>query len=108
MKDPTHSSLKYSLQFSEHFLIFTMVNTRTHLTGRRFSEASRRNIHHPPNFIRERRMVFYNHLPRHTVSANDEGTLADRIGWVIVHPNLYSHVEAQISHLPEVKDLIDI
>ena len=108
MKDPTHSSLKYSLQFSEHFLIFTMVNTRTHLTGRRFSEASRRNIPRPPNFIRERRTVFYNHLPRHTVSANDEGTLADRIGWVIVHPDLYSHVEARISHLPEVKDLIDV
>ncbi|KAJ8455645.1 hypothetical protein ONZ51_g12371 [Trametes cubensis] len=62
----------------------------------------------PPNFIRERRTVFYNHLPRHTVSANDEGTLADRIGWVIVHPDLYSHVEARISHLPEVKDLIDV
>ena len=108
MKDPTHSSLKYSLQFSEHFLIFTMVNTRTHLTGRRFSEASRRNVPRPPNFIRERRTVFYNHLPRHTVSANDEGTLADRIGWVIVHPDLYSHVEARISHLPEVKDLIDV
>ena len=108
MKDPTHSSLKYSLQFSEHFLIFTMVNTRTHLTGRRFSEASRRNIPRPPNFIRERRTVFYNHLPRHTVSANDEGTLADRIGWVIVHPDLYSHVEARISHLPEAKDLIDV
>ena len=85
-----------------------MVNTRTHLTGRRFSEASRRNIPRPPNFIRERRTVFYNHLPRHTVSANDEGTLADRIGWVIVHPDLYSHVEARISHLPEVKDLIDV
>ncbi|KAJ8488098.1 hypothetical protein ONZ51_g3764 [Trametes cubensis] len=53
-------------------------------------------------------MVFYNHLPRHTVSANDTGTLTDCIGWVIVHPNLYSHVEARISHLPEVKDLIDI
>ncbi|KAJ8473513.1 hypothetical protein ONZ51_g7817 [Trametes cubensis] len=62
----------------------------------------------PPNFIRERRTVFYNHLPRHTVSANDEGTLADRIGWVIVHPHLYSHVEARIAYLPEVKDLIDI
>ncbi|KAJ8462184.1 hypothetical protein ONZ51_g11061 [Trametes cubensis] len=62
----------------------------------------------PPNFIREQRTVFYNHLPRHTVSANDEGTLADRIGWVIVHPDLYSHVEARIAHLPEVKDLIDI
>ena len=85
-----------------------MVYTRTQLTGRRFSEASRRNIPRPPNFIRERRTVFYNHLPRHTVSANDEGTLADRIGWVIVHPDLYSHVEARIAHLPEVKDLIDI
>ncbi|KAJ8461980.1 hypothetical protein ONZ51_g11194 [Trametes cubensis] len=53
-------------------------------------------------------MVFYNHLPRHTVSANDEGTLTDCIGWVIVHPNLYSHVEALISHLPEVKVLIDV
>ncbi|KAJ8469943.1 hypothetical protein ONZ51_g8663 [Trametes cubensis] len=64
-----------------------MVYTRTQLTGRRFSEASRRNIPRPPNFIR---------------------TLADRIGWVIVHPDLYSHVEARIAHLPEVKDLIDI
>ena len=85
-----------------------MVNTRTQLTGRRFSEASRRNIPRPPNFIRERRTVFYNHLPRHTVSGNAEGTLADRIGWVIVRPDLYSHVEARISQLPEVKDLIDV
>ncbi|KAI0653715.1 hypothetical protein C8Q70DRAFT_1059032 [Cubamyces menziesii] len=56
---------------------------------------------------RERRTVFYNHL-LHTVSYNDEGTLADRIDYVIVHPDLYSHVEASISHLPEVKDLIDV
>ncbi|KAJ8490083.1 hypothetical protein ONZ51_g2561 [Trametes cubensis] len=55
----------------------------------------------------ERRTVFYNHL-LHTVSYNDEGTLADRIDYVIVHPDLYSHVEASISHLPEVKDLIDV
>ncbi|KAJ8473216.1 hypothetical protein ONZ51_g8005 [Trametes cubensis] len=85
-----------------------MVYTNTRLTGRRFSEATRRNIPRPPNFIRERRTVFYNHLPRHTVSCNDEGTLADRVGWVIVHPDLYSHVEARIAHLPEVKDLIDV
>ncbi|KAJ8488619.1 hypothetical protein ONZ51_g3413 [Trametes cubensis] len=68
-----------------------MVNTCTHLTGCRFSEASRRNIPCPPNFIHKWRTVFYNHLPRHTVSANDKGTLADHIGWVIVHPDLYSH-----------------
>ncbi|KAJ8455823.1 hypothetical protein ONZ51_g12317 [Trametes cubensis] len=85
-----------------------MVYTRTQLTGRRFSEASRRNIPRPPNFIRERRTVFYNHLPRHTVSGNDKDTLANRIRWVIVHPDLYSHIKAWISHLPEVKDLIDI
>ncbi|KAI0323331.1 hypothetical protein GY45DRAFT_1341507 [Cubamyces sp. BRFM 1775] len=72
-----------------------MVYTRTRLTECRFTEASQCNIPHPPNFIREQRMVFYNHLPRHTVSINDEGTLADRIRWVIVHPNLYSHVEAR-------------
>ncbi|KAI0323499.1 hypothetical protein GY45DRAFT_1404455, partial [Cubamyces sp. BRFM 1775] len=35
-------------------------------------------------------------------------TLADRIGWVIIHPDLYSHVEARVCHLPEVKDLIDV
>ncbi|KAJ8472862.1 hypothetical protein ONZ51_g8233 [Trametes cubensis] len=85
-----------------------MVYTNTRLTGRRFSEATCRNISRPPNFIREQRTVFYNHLPRHTVSCNDEGTLADRVGWVIVHPDLYSHVEARIAHLPEVKDLIDV
>ena len=112
MKDSTHCPLKYFLEYSQTFqTIFhtlTMVHTQTRLTGRRFSEATRRNIPRPPNFIRERRTVFYNHLPRHTVSCNDEGTLADRIGWVIVHPDLYSHVEARIAHLPEVKDLIDV
>ncbi|KAJ8488078.1 hypothetical protein ONZ51_g3771 [Trametes cubensis] len=56
-----------------------MVHTNTHLTGCRFSEASRCNIPHPPNFIHERRAVFYN-----------------------------LHIEAQIAHLPEVKDLINV
>ncbi|KAI0324929.1 hypothetical protein GY45DRAFT_1375147 [Cubamyces sp. BRFM 1775] len=85
-----------------------MVYTRTHLTERRFTEGLKHHIPHPPNFIRDRWTVFYNHLPRHTVSIHDEGTLADRIGWVIVHPDLYSHVEARVCHLPEVKDLIDV
>ncbi|KAJ8501827.1 hypothetical protein ONZ51_g372 [Trametes cubensis] len=85
-----------------------MVNTHTHLTGCRFAEASRRNIPHPPNFICEWRTVFYNHLPRNTVSSNDEGTLTDCIGWVIVHPDLHSQVGAQVAHLSEVKDLIDV
>ncbi|KAJ8457270.1 hypothetical protein ONZ51_g11634 [Trametes cubensis] len=85
-----------------------MVHTHTRLTGRCFSEASRCNIPCPPNFIREQQMVFYNHLPGHTVSCNDKGTLAVCIGWVTVHSDLYSHVEAQNSHLPEVKDLINV
>ncbi|KAI0323856.1 hypothetical protein GY45DRAFT_1376005 [Cubamyces sp. BRFM 1775] len=85
-----------------------MVYTCTRLTEHRFTEGSKRHIPRPPNFIRDRRTVFYNHLPRHTVSIHDEGTLADRIGWVIVHPDLYSHVEARVCHLPEVKDLIDV
>ncbi|KAJ8462726.1 hypothetical protein ONZ51_g10717 [Trametes cubensis] len=61
-----------------------------------------------PNFNHEWRTVFYNHLARHTVSCNDEGTLTDCISWVIVHPDLYSHVEARIAHLPKVKDLINV
>ncbi|KAJ8457446.1 hypothetical protein ONZ51_g11527 [Trametes cubensis] len=85
-----------------------MVYTRTCLTECHFAEASQCNVLRPPNFICERRTAFYNHLPQHTISSNNEGTLTDCIGWVIVHPDLHSHVEAQIAHLPKIKDLIEV
>ncbi|KAI0326528.1 hypothetical protein GY45DRAFT_1373864 [Cubamyces sp. BRFM 1775] len=85
-----------------------MVFTRTCLTECRFKEASHHHIPRPPNFIRDRQTVFYNHLPQHTILIHEKGTLANRIGWVIIHPDLYSHVEARVCHLPEVKDLIGV
>ena len=109
MNDSTHSSLKIFPQiFSTISHIFTVVFTCTHLTERHFTEGSKCHIPRPPNFIHDQWTVFYNYLPRHTVSIHNEGTLADHIGWVIIHSDLYSHVEARVCHLPEVKDLINV
>lgn len=65
-------------------------------------------ISQPPRFILNRKPVHYDHLPRRVVSNDPDGTLADRIGWVIVHPDLIGHVEARTRNIPYARDLIEI
>ena len=53
-----------------------------------------------PSFITSRPTIYYNHLPRHTVSSDQDGTLSDRIGWVLLHKDLIGHVEARLRNIP--------
>ncbi|RPD75020.1 hypothetical protein L226DRAFT_522807 [Lentinus tigrinus ALCF2SS1-7] len=39
---------------------------------------------------------------------NEDGTLPDRIGWVIVYPDLTGHVDARIRNIPYAQDLIEV
>ncbi|RPD55762.1 hypothetical protein L227DRAFT_566487 [Lentinus tigrinus ALCF2SS1-6] len=48
-------------------------------------------VHHP---------VTYNHLPRHPASAFADGSIQDRIGWVILHPDLRSIVNDRLHPYP--------
>lgn len=61
-----------------------------------------------PKFIRNLHPVQYNHLPRPAYSAFDEGTLPDRIGWVVTHPDLIAQVKVRVSHMKRAKTQIEI
>lgn len=58
-----------------------------------------------PSFIHERNPVSYTHLPRPASSVFPDGSLADRVGWVVLHPDLRGEVDHRIgrtSHSPWV------
>ena len=57
-----------------------------------------RNI--TPGFILERKMVNYDHLPRSCTGSRPDGSLADRIGWVITHPDLHAQVLRRTRDIP--------
>ncbi|RPD52738.1 hypothetical protein L227DRAFT_617569 [Lentinus tigrinus ALCF2SS1-6] len=65
-------------------------------------------ISQPPRFILNRKPVHYGHLLRRVVSNDEDGTLPDRIEWVIVHPDLIGHVDARIRNIPYARDLIEV
>ena len=37
-------------------------------------------------------IINYDHLPRPLAATHEEGTMSDRIGWVLTHPNLEDQV----------------
>lgn len=53
-----------------------------------------------PRFIGLQQAVNYDHLPHPLVSSEPDGTLSDRIGWVILHPSLYDFVGTRTAHIP--------
>ena len=63
-------------------------------------------IERPPKFITDRKPVYYDHLPRRIVSNEDDGTLSDRIGWVIIHPDLVGHVGQRLHKIPGAMELV--
>ena len=64
-------------------------------------------VERPPRFILDRKPVYYDHLPRRIVSNEEDGTLSDRIGWVILHPDLIGHVQQRLYKIPNAVDLVD-
>ena len=64
--------------------------------------------HPTPQFIKERRVVNYDHLPRPNVSIHPDGTLSDRIGWVLLHPDLHNHVRLRTSEIPYAEVYIEL
>ena len=62
------------------------------------SDEFHRNI--TPGFILERKMVNYAHLPRSCTRSHPDGSLADRIGWVITHPDLHAQVLRRTRDIP--------
>ena len=64
-------------------------------------------IERPPRFILDCKPVYYDHLPRRIVSNEEDGTLSDRIGWVILHPDLVGHVQQRLYRIPNAVDLVD-
>ena len=51
-----------------------------------------------PGFVRG--PIDYNILPRHPSSAFPDGTIQDRIGWVVLHPDLRSLVDNRLRPYP--------
>ena len=81
-------------------------NYRTQQTARPQEGAKTR--HPVPQFIKERRVVNYDHLPRPDVFIYPNGTLSDRIGWVLLHPDLHNHVRLRTSEIPNAEVYIEL
>ncbi|PIL33230.1 hypothetical protein GSI_04680 [Ganoderma sinense ZZ0214-1] len=61
-----------------------------------------------PGFIRNRLRVTYSHLPRPLVPFYADGTLSDRIGWVLLHPDLYDAVHLRTQHIDRADTHIEL
>ena len=81
-------------------------NHRNQPTARPQEGAKAR--HPVPQFIKERRVVNYDHLPRTAASIYPDGTLSDRIGWVLLHPDLQNHVRLHTTEIPYAEVYIEI
>ena len=57
-----------------------------------------------PRFIGLRQTVNYDHLPRPLISSEPDGTLSDRIGWVLLHPDLQDCVRTRTQHIPNAAE----
>ena len=60
-----------------------------------------------PRFIGLRQAVNYDHPPHPLVSSEPDGTLSDRIGWVILHPSLHDFVRTRTAHIPRAELYIE-
>lgn len=79
-----------------------MVRSYTNNQSRSSNNNHSRHVYTPraPQFINRRPTIHYDHLPRHSVSITREGSLSDRIGWVLLHEDLTAHVEARLRDIP--------
>ncbi|OBZ72598.1 hypothetical protein A0H81_07899 [Grifola frondosa] len=60
-----------------------------------------------PSWLRNQ-VVTYDHLPRYPVRIWPQGTLADRIGWTIVHPDLRGKVDQRLETCPSQMRMVRI
>ena len=61
-----------------------------------------------PNFICQWPVINYDHLPWTAISLYQNGTLADHVGWVLLHPNLKHQVKVCTSHIPDAQLFIKL
>ncbi|KAM5530469.1 hypothetical protein V8D89_015853, partial [Ganoderma adspersum] len=59
-------------------------------------------------FISEQRVINYDHLSQCNASINPNGTMSDRIGWVLLHPNLCNHICIRTKDIPYTKTYIEL
>ena len=57
-----------------------------------------------PRFITNRHQVTYDHLPRPAMSPYANGIMSDRIGWVLLHPDLQDCVRTRTQHIPNAAE----
>lgn len=74
-------------------------NKPLHLADRISPEAL-----YVPRFITNRHQVTYDHLPRPAMSPYANGTMSDRIGWVLLHPDLQDCVRTRTQHIPDAAE----
>ena len=60
-----------------------------------------------PSWLRHQ-TVTYDHLPRYPVRIWPQGTLSDRIGWTIIHPDLRAKVDQRFENCPSQQRMIRI
>ena len=81
-------------------------NYRNHPATR--PQEGARTRHPTPQFIKERRVVNYDHLPRPFASTYPDGTMSDRIGWTLLHPDLHNHVRLRTAEIPSADVYIEL
>ena len=81
-------------------------NYRNHPATR--PQEGARTRHPTPQFIKERRIVNYDHLPRPFASTYPDGTMSDRIGWTLLHPDLHNHVRLRTAEIPSADVYIEL
>ncbi|KAI0681705.1 hypothetical protein C8T65DRAFT_751373 [Cerioporus squamosus] len=69
--------------------------------------ARRNNTRSRTNTGRQPQDGFVRPPPRHVVSNENDGTLSDRVGWVILHPDLVGHVSARLYKIPDALTLVE-
>ena len=80
--------------------------------------SSRHSSTHPYRYTTSHRSIqpahihfdnpSYSHLPRHFVSDEPTGTLVDRIGWTITHPDLRDQTRYRLSSYRGAQTLVNI
>lgn len=61
-----------------------------------------------PKFVRDRNPVSYTHLPRPWYDTIHEGSLSDRVGWVITHLDLKNHVDRRLHEKPDILKHVEV
>ena len=80
--------------------------------------SSRHSSTHPYRYTTSHRSIqpahihfdnpSYSHLPRHFISDEPTGTLVDRIGWTITHPDLRDQTRYRLSSYRGAQTLVNI